>query len=265
MTTPSSARRFDRRKLLQASAATAGLASIGLPHLARAQATSLRVAVYQEPARVDVQKNFIDALATEDVATKVPKDAKNEWPSFCASLKQVYDAMNDSTPADAVSLAIDGWYGDYMKGEYADYTDRIEELKGLVGFASQFTQMSEFLAQIMLLNGETSEKQIEADQESIKLTTIHQAKGLEYDIVFLIGAAEGQFPGYRTIESGDFEEERRLFYVAVTRAKNELYITYPRVATRAGPGGMMLSPSRFLTELPDGLYDELRIKRSFGW
>ena len=122
--------------------------------------------------------------------------------------------------------------------------------------------MSDFLAQIMLLNGETSEKRIETDQESIKLTTIHQAKGLEYDAVFLIGAAEGQFPGYRTIESGDFEEERRLFYVAVTRAKNELYICYPRVASRPGPGGMMLQPTRFLSELDESLYDELRIKRS---
>jgi DNA helicase II / ATP-dependent DNA helicase PcrA len=212
-----------------------------------------------------MQQNFVDALATDDVASKVPKDAKPEWPSFCASLRQVYDAMNDSKPSDAVEVAIDGWYGDYMKGEYADYTDRVEELKGLIGFAAQFTQMSEFLAQIMLLNGETSEKQIDHDQESIKLTTIHQAKGLEYDVVFLIGAAEGQFPGYRTIESGDFEEERRLFYVAVTRAKNELYITYPRVASRPGPGGMMLQPTRFLQELPNDLYDELRIKRSFGW
>jgi DNA helicase II / ATP-dependent DNA helicase PcrA len=212
-----------------------------------------------------MQQNFVDALATDDVASKVPKDAKPDWPNFCASLRQVYDAMNDSKPSDAVEVAIDGWYGDYMKGEYADYTDRVEELKGLIGFASQFTQMSEFLAQIMLLNGETSEKQIDHDQESIKLTTIHQAKGLEYDVVFLIGAAEGQFPGYRTIESGDFEEERRLFYVAVTRAKNELYITYPRVASRPGPGGMMLQPTRFLQELPNDLYDELRIKRSFGW
>ena len=212
-----------------------------------------------------MQQNFVDALATDDVLSKVPKDAKPDWPNFCASLKQVYEAMNDQTPADAVSVAIDGWYGDYMKGEYADYVDRAEELKGLIGFAGQFTQMADFLAQIMLLNGETSEKQIETDQESIKLTTIHQAKGLEYDVVFLIGAAEGQFPGYRTIESGDFEEERRLFYVAVTRAKNELYITYPRVASRPGPGGMMLQPSRFLSELPEHLYDELRIKRSYGW
>jgi DNA helicase-2/ATP-dependent DNA helicase PcrA len=183
-----------------------------------------------------MQQNFIDALAIDDVTSKVPKDAKADWPNFCASLKQVYDAMNDQKPSDAVEVAIDGWYGDYMKGEYADYVDRIEELKGLVGFASQFTQMSEFLAQIMLLNGETSEKRVEADQDSIKLTTIHQAKGLEYDAVFLIGAAEGQFPGYRTIESGDFEEERRLFYVAVTRAKNELYICYPKSREPPRPG-----------------------------
>jgi DNA helicase-2/ATP-dependent DNA helicase PcrA len=217
-----------------------------------------------EHARL-MRQNFMDALATDDVASKVPKDAKADWPSFCASLRQVQDAMNDAKPADAVEVAIDGWYGDHMKGEYADYIDRLDELKGLVGFASQFAQMSEFLAQIMLLNGETSEKQIESDQESIKLTTIHQAKGLEYDVVFLIGAAEGQFPGYRTIESGEFEEERRLFYVAVTRAKNELYISYPRVATRAGPGGMMLQPSRFLSELPEALYEQITIKRSYGW
>jgi DNA helicase-2/ATP-dependent DNA helicase PcrA len=63
----------------------------------------------------------------------------------------------------------------------------------------------------------------------------------------------------------DVEEERRLFYVAVTRAKNELYLLYPKIASRAGPGGMMLNPSRFLTELPSHLYDTLRIKRQFGW
>ena len=111
----------------------------------------------------------------------------------------------------------------------------------------------------------TPEPDATPDAEAIKLTTIHQAKGLEYDVVFLIGAADGQFPGYRTIESGDFEEERRLFYVAVTRAKNELYLSYPRVASRPGPGGMMLTPSRFIQELPTHLYEELRIKRSWGW
>ena len=212
-----------------------------------------------------MQKNFIDALATDDVKSKVAKDAKEDWGNFCASLRQVADAMSTQKPSDTVTVAIEGWYGDYLKGAYADYIDRLEELKALIGFASRFEEMQDLLAQIVLLNGETSDKQVDPNEEAIKLTTVHQAKGLEYDVVFLIGAADGQFPGRRAIESGDVEEERRLFYVAVTRAKNELYISYPKVASRAGPGGMMLNPSRFLDELPEDLYEELRIKRSYGW
>jgi DNA helicase-2/ATP-dependent DNA helicase PcrA len=199
------------------------------------------------------------------VKSKVAKDAKDDWANFCASLSQVADAMSNQKPSDTVTVAIEGWYGDYMKGEYADYIDRLEELKALVGFAARFEEMQDLLAQIVLLNGETSEKHVETNEDCIKLTTVHQAKGLEYDVVFLIGAADGMFPTRRSIEAGDVEEERRLFYVAVTRAKNELYISYPKVATRAGPGGMMLTPSRFLEELDEDLYEELRIKRSYGW
>jgi DNA helicase-2/ATP-dependent DNA helicase PcrA len=117
----------------------------------------------------------------------------------------------------------------------------------------------------VLLNGETSERRVDPETDAVKLTTIHQAKGLEYDVVFLIGLADGQFPGRRAIESGDVEEERRLFYVAVTRARNELYLSYPKIASRAGPGGMMLTPSRFITELSTDLYEALRIKRNYGW
>ncbi|MBI3887016.1 MAG: ATP-dependent helicase [Opitutae bacterium] len=212
-----------------------------------------------------MQKNFLDALDTDDVKTKVAKDAKDDWSNFCASLRQVADAMSTLKPSETVEVAIDGWYGDYLKGAYADYTDRLEELKALVGFAGRFTEFQDLLAQIVLLNGETSDKHVDANEEAIKLTTVHQAKGLEYDVVFLIGAADGMFPGRRSIEAGDVEEERRLFYVAVTRAKNELYISYPRVASRPGPGGMMLTPSRFLQELPEDLYENLRIKRSYGW
>ena len=82
--------------------------------------------------------------------------------------------------------------------------------------------------------------------------------------VFLIGLADGSFPLRRAIESGDVEEERRLFYVAVTRARDELYLCFPKVNTRGGPA-MLQAPSRFLQELPDDLYQELRLKRSYGW
>jgi DNA helicase-2/ATP-dependent DNA helicase PcrA len=212
-----------------------------------------------------MQRDFIDALATDDVKSKVAKDAKDEWASFCASLKEISEAMRCGKPEAVVSTAIDGWYGDYMKGEYADYTDRLEELKALIGFASRFDDLAEMLSQVALMNGETSERHVEVPPDSVKLTTVHQSKGLEFDVVFVIGVADGMFPGRRSIEADDVEEERRLFYVAVTRAKNELYICYPKVATRAGPGGMMLTPSRFITELSPELYDPLRIKRQFGW
>ena len=152
-----------------------------------------------------------------------------------------------------------------MKGEYADYIDRMEELKALIGFASRFDDVAEMLSQVALMNGETSERHVDTPPDTVKLTTVHQSKGLEFDIVFVIGVADGMFPGRRAIEADDVEEERRLFYVAVTRAKNELYICYPKVATRAGPGGLLLTPSRFITELSPDLYDPLRIKRQFGW
>jgi DNA helicase-2/ATP-dependent DNA helicase PcrA len=168
-------------------------------------------------------------------------------------------------PDSVVSTAIDGWYGDYMKGEYADYIDRLEELKALIGFASRFDDIGEMLSQVALMNGETSERSVELPPDSVKLTTVHQSKGLEFDVVFVIGVADGMFPGRRSIEAGDVEEERRLFYVAVTRAKNELYICYPKVASRAGPGGMLLTPSRFITELEPRLYEPVRIKRNYGW
>ncbi len=209
--------------------------------------------------------DFVDALASDDVAAKVPKDARDDWPQFCASLREVAQAMRDEKPSRAIELAIEGWYGDYMKGEYADYTDRLDELKALVGFAARYEEMQELLAQIVLLNGETGDRSVTPSLDAIKLTTVHQAKGLEYDVVFVIGLADGMFPGRRAIEDNDVEEERRLFYVAVTRAKNELYLCYPKVASRAGPGGMLLNPSRFLTELPSHLYDTVRIKRQFGW
>jgi len=212
-----------------------------------------------------LQKDFVDVLGAEDVRAKVAKDAKGEWDALVVSLAQVSEAMRTGTPSDAVETAIEGWYGDYLKGAYADYTDRLEELKALIGFAQRFEETQDFLAQILLLNSETSDRHVDPDTDAIKLTTVHQAKGLEYDVVFLIGLADGQFPGRRSIEAGDVEEERRLFYVAVTRARNELYLCFPKIAARPGPGGMINTASRFLGELSPDLYQELKIKRMRAW
>jgi DNA helicase-2/ATP-dependent DNA helicase PcrA len=211
-----------------------------------------------------LQQNFIDALATDDVASKVPKDAKEEWPKFVASLQQVSEMMRTMKPHNAVEIAIDGWYGDYLKGAFANYVSRLDDLKSMIGFASRYEDMQELLAQIMLLNSETSDRSADPEADALRLTTVHQAKGLEYSAVFLIGLAEGMFPLRRAIEAGDVEEERRLFYVAVTRARDELYLCFPKVNTKGGPA-MLLTPSRFLQELPSDLYQPLKIKRNYGW
>ncbi|MES2697513.1 MAG: ATP-dependent helicase [Verrucomicrobiota bacterium] len=211
-----------------------------------------------------MQLDFVDALATDDVASRVPKDAKEEWPRFVASLQQVRDMMRTMKPHNAVDVAIEGWYGDYLKGAFANYTSRLDDLKSMIGFASRYEEMQELLAQIMLLNSETSDRSADPDADSLRLTTVHQAKGLEFAAVFLISLADGMFPLRRAIEANDVEEERRLFYVAVTRARDELYLCFPKVNTKGGPA-MLLSPSRFLQELPADLYQQLRVKRSYGW
>jgi DNA helicase-2/ATP-dependent DNA helicase PcrA len=172
--------------------------------------------------------------------------------------------MRTMKPSNAIETAIDGWYGDYLKGAFANYVSRLDDLKSLIGFATRFEDMQDMLAQIMLLNGETSNRSADPDADALRLTTVHQAKGLEYAAVFLIGLADGMFPLRRSIEAGDVEEERRLFYVAVTRARDELYLCWPKVNTKGGPA-MLMTPSRFLQEIPADLYQPLKIKRSYGW
>jgi DNA helicase-2/ATP-dependent DNA helicase PcrA len=105
---------------------------------------------------------------------------------------------------------------------------------------------------------------MEESDEAIRLTTVHQAKGLEFNVVFVIGAADGFFPTRRSIDTGDTEEERRLFYVAVTRARDELYVLYPKMNTKGGPS-MFLNPSRFLQEISPDLFEPIRIRRNYGW
>ena len=116
---------------------------------------------------------------------------------------------------------------DYIKETFANYRSRLDDLEQLAAFAFQFGTVEEFLTQLALLtNVEAEGDKSDNDDEKIRLSTIHQAKGLEFEIVFVIMLCDGLFPSNRAMEGTDGEEEeRRLFYVSVTRAKNELYLT----------------------------------------
>jgi DNA helicase-2/ATP-dependent DNA helicase PcrA len=125
------------------------------------------------------------------------------------------------------------------------------------------------LAQLSLLSsadGEPTGDKSERDDEKVTLSSIHQAKGLEWKVVFVIWLADGQFPNGRIIEAEDdamMEEERRLFYVAITRAKDELYMSYPLINPKSYTGDVIQRPSRFLDDFPKELVEEWKVGPSW--
>jgi DNA helicase-2/ATP-dependent DNA helicase PcrA len=134
---------------------------------------------------------------------------------------------------------------------------RLENLEELVGVAREYDataeepSVEEFLQQVALFSEQDA---LRDEQGIVTLMTLHNAKGLEFGVVFMIGCEDGVFPHMRAIESGDLEEERRLCYVGITRAKRELYMTHARSRTLFGQRDWNL-PSRFLTEIPVELTD----------
>ncbi|MFZ0826476.1 MAG: UvrD-helicase domain-containing protein [Verrucomicrobiia bacterium] len=205
------------------------------------------------------------APALQACAKSVPKKAAVAWAQYVATISQLEDATTRQSAAKMLRLVMDAGYDDYLKETYDNYERRLEELEQLAVFAFQFGSVEEFLTQLALLTNVEAEEDSAAksDEEKIKLSTIHQAKGLEFDVVFVIMMCDGLFPSTRSMESPEGEEEeRRLFYVAITRAKNELYLCHPLIRAGYGSTGMdaRQQPSRFLSEIPRDLLHEWNLR-----
>ena len=208
------------------------------------------------------------AVALQDSIARVPKKSVLNWAQFTATISQFENESVRKSAAKMLRLVIDAGYDDYLKETYDNYERRIEELQQLAEFAFQFGSVEEFLTQLALLTNVEAEddQDSKSDAEKIRLSTIHQAKGLEFEVVFVIMLCDGMFPSARSMDSTDGEEEeRRLFYVAITRAKNELYLSYPLIRGGFGNSGSdaFQSPSRFLSEIPKPLLNEWNLKSSY--
>src|SRR5947207_3116772 len=100
------------------------------------------------------------------------------------------------------------------------------------------------------------------EKKVVNLFTVHQAKGLEFNTLFIIWLTDGMFPSNRSLDRRDaLEEERRLFYVAITRARDELYLTFPQMRLSGGYGDIFQRPSRFLKEIPNQLVEDWQVQR----
>jgi DNA helicase-2/ATP-dependent DNA helicase PcrA len=150
---------------------------------------------------------------------------------------------------------------------------RVENLQELIGVAGEFDAnrelegeseagpLEEFLAQIALY---TDQDALKEEESLCTLMTLHNAKGLEYDAVFMIGCEEGVFPHTRSLEEGNLEEERRLCYVGVTRARQRLCMSFARRRSLHGGRGYNL-PSRFVGEIPEELVERHAAPAATGW
>jgi DNA helicase-2/ATP-dependent DNA helicase PcrA len=194
--------------------------------------------------------SFMDALRRADDAG-VSGQASRGIDAFLAVLDGVADLAGGS-PGPLLEALLDR--SGYLEALEAERTieseGRLENLAELVGAAADFTSVDEFLEQVSLVS---DQDEVDDDPSSVILMTIHAAKGLEFPVVFLIGLEDGVFPHLRSLTEPDqLEEERRLAYVGITRARQRLYLTH--AWSRTLFGGTQYNPSsRFLDEIPSGL------------
>lgn len=169
----------------------------------------------------------------------------------------------ETNGGEIIKRFFDGFYYVYLMRVYENGAKRADDVNELAVQIMHSPSVSAFLQEVALLTNvdhafNRQERGVAPD--ALHLSTVHQAKGLEWPVVFVIWVSEGMFPSSRTLgESGDDAEERRLFYVAVTRARDELCLCAPEMRRTRDGGVFFCKPSRFIKELPRGL-----VRESFG-
>ncbi|VXC11464.1 DNA-dependent ATPase I and helicase II [Luteimonas sp. 9C] len=196
--------------------------------------------------------------------------ARNALAGFAQLIDQLSVELAELSLKDKIDhvLARSNLRVHYANESKGSADSRVENLDELVSVASRFVrgddeesaQLSEMVAFLAYASLEAGESQAQAGEDGVQLMTLHSAKGLEFPLVFLVGLEEGLFPSARTAEeSGRLEEERRLAYVGITRARQKLVLTYAE-ARRLHGQDMFGVPSRFLREIPPALLHEVRPK-----
>ena len=195
-----------------------------------------------------------------DTARLLPASARTFYIDFVGLIK---DLKKLNSPAEVIDTILDRSYNDYLVSHYDGAELRKQDIRALANFAAQYNTVEAFLADVALTGEFAGETVVTGpiEQEFVILSTVHQAKGLEWPIVFIPWLADGRFPTDLAINTQeDVEEERRVFHVAVTRAKDELYLVVPQLYRNRSRSLVIMKPSRFLTEIGQDLTEHMELE-----
>jgi len=199
------------------------------------------------------------ALEGGQLSPSVSTPARPGFERLCRTLAALL-RLAPSGPAGMIDRVARGEYDDYLQGKYGNYRNRLEDIRQLESYAAGYEDLHTFLEELAITGGGLEPDPVEPGgrEGAVVLSSIHQAKGLEWRVVFVVWLAEGKFPAGASYGDPEaMEEERRLFYVAVTRCRQELYLLQPLVVRSRTTGcDAPLNPSRFLVDLDPEVYEE---------
>jgi DNA helicase-2/ATP-dependent DNA helicase PcrA len=202
------------------------------------------------------QKTFRTAKAKEGMLKKLKQfPARANYQEQLARFARLLQSIAGQKTPRAQIAAVERFYRPVLQARYDDHTRRQREIEHLLTIAKRYKTAEELLADVALDPSDTALAEATARGHGyVTLSTVHSAKGLEWGTLFVIWMMDGWFPSSRAIEAfEDLEEERRLLYVAATRARKHLYFTYPVMAHENGGAGSFASVSRFLEAIPPGI------------
>lgn len=206
-------------------------------------------------------ENPIDLFTSKKIGQQFRGVQQQNVDTWAELFKELESLQEQDAPSEMISSVLKHGYTDYLKFTYPNHESRLEDLTQLTNFSTKYQSLVTFLSELSLMSGLSGEEVVSGGEEDerVVLSTIHQAKGLEWMAVFLIWCAEGRFPNPKAVEAGETEEERRLFYVAATRAMEHLYLCYPLILFDRQVGHVIMKPSRFIAELEPTTYEEWEV------
>jgi DNA helicase-2/ATP-dependent DNA helicase PcrA len=210
--------------------------------------TGIGAVMAERTAKIAIGFHELPSALEGDLGDTLPAKAKTGWKDLSEIIRvMLHEAPN---PAAMIRAVASSSYQDYLEREHPNWRDRLEDIEQFALFAEGYDDIASFLADVSLYDGVLSVREhgTNRDEERLVLSTVHQAKGLEWNTVFILHLADNAFPNRRALEEeGGVEEERRLFYVACTRAKERLFLSYP--LTMGADALILNRPSMFVDEL----------------